>query len=362
MLRTAAIIALVALTLFETRTSPGTIDTSAPMSIPRFAHTATTLQDGRVLIAGSASIEQAARSAQLFDVTTERFSPLPRMVAMRHSHTATLLPNGKVLIAGGYEVGSRVLASAELFDPVTKTFEATGAMRAQRAGHVAVLLKSGKVLIAGGVGPDWSFLSSAELYDPATGVFAQTGAMTVPRESHAALQLNDGRVFVAGGHRDRRENIKLYSSAEAYDERTGVFSVIGDMHVRRHKHDAVLLADGRVLITGGSDERDERGSYNSTELFDPRTGVFTAGPSMIQRRYKHNGSSILLPTGQVLIAGGASQAEVFDPVSKSFTPVPGKSPMAGQFSASAMSGNRVLITGGYASARAPQAGTWLYRP
>jgi hypothetical protein len=39
------------------------------------------------------------------------------------------------------------------------------------------------------------------------------------------------------------------------------------MNIRRHKHDAILLRDGRVLITGGTDERDSRGVYASTEIW-----------------------------------------------------------------------------------------------
>ena len=84
------------------------------------------------------------------------------------------------------------------------------------------------------------------------------------------------------------------------------------MVVRRHKHDAVLLRDGRVLITGGSDERDGDGAYVSTEFFDPGAGAFIAGPSMVHARYKHQGSARTLPTGDVLVAGGAANAEVYD--------------------------------------------------
>ena len=343
-------------------TAAGTVVAIASMSAPRAAHTATTLRDGRVLLAGG-FIESGppAQSAQLYDARSNRFLSLPRMVTVRHSHTATLLPNGKVLLSGGYATGADVTTAAELFDPTTGTFTATGAMRSARAGHVAVLLNNGKVLIAGGVGANWSFLSSAELYDPATGQFSPTGAMTEARESHAAARLLDGRVLIAGGHRDRRDNIKLYTSAEVYDATAGVFKRVGDMNVRRHKHDAVLLQDGRVLVTGGSDERDDKGAYNSTELFDPKTGAFTTGPVMQRARYKHNGTAVTMPNGVVLIAGGAPEAETFDPATLRFSLVSAQSLMAGQFSAAARIGNGALITGGYGNGTGPRASAWVYR-
>ncbi len=346
------------------RVAASTMVTTATMSVPRMAHTATSLPNGRVLVAGGfTGDEQAAKSAELFDPQSARFLLLPRMVTVRHSHTATVLANGKVLLVGGFGVGNAVLASAELFDPTTSTFASAGAMHAPRAGHVATLLANGTVLVAGGVGPDWTFLSSAELYDPTTGRFSPTSAMTVARESHTAVRLHDGRVLIAGGHRDRRANITLYASAEVYEPTTGRFTRAGDMQVRRHKHDAVLLRDGRVMVTGGSDERDDQGVYSSTELFDPASGTFTLGPSMTRGRYKHQGSSVLLPNGTVLLAGGDVQAETYDPTTRTFALVGGDARMAGQFSAVAPLGDgRVLLTGGYGGGTGPRASAWLYLP
>jgi hypothetical protein len=343
---------------------PGVVRPTTSMAAPRAAHSATALFDGRVLVAGGFIEESDAPSgAEIYDARTGRFMRLPPMITPRHSHTATTLPDGRVLITGGFGAGSRVTASAELFDPATNRFVAVSAMTAPRSGHVAVPLPNGRVLIAGGVGNNWSFLSSAEVFDPATGRFTSTGAMSVPRESHVGLRLADGRVLVIGGHTGRRAAMVLYTSAEAYDPATGVFRRVGDMQVRRHKHDAILLRDGTVLVTGGTDERDMDGVYDSTELFDPATGTSTIGRPLVRARYKHNGSSVLLPDGSVLIAGGASQAEMYDPRTRAFTLVPGAAPMAGQFSAVApLSAGRVLITGGYGNGRGPRDAAWLYQP
>lgn len=342
----------------------GTLEPTTSMSAARAAHTATTLRDGRVLIVGGFTGEASvAQGAEIFDPATDRYSQLPRVLTLRHSHTATLLPNGKVLIAGGYADGSVTVAKAELFDPARNTFTATGSMLAPRAGHIAVQLGNGTVLIAGGVGPDWSFLASAELYDPATGVFSRTGDMTVARESHIAERLPDGRVLIAGGHRGRRAEMTVHASAETYDAASGTFTATGGRRVARHKHDAVLLRDGRVLITGGADKRDADGVYNTTELFNPAYSSFTMGPTMKQPRYKHNGSSLLLPNGDVLIAGGAPQAEVYHTRNHVFASVGGSARMAGQFSAAALlRDSRVLVTGGYGNGTGPRASAWVYRP
>jgi hypothetical protein len=328
------------------------------------AHTATRLGDGRILVAGGfTDVEQASAGAEAYDPTTARFRPLPPLRTLRHSHTATLLPDGKVLLVGGYAEHGRTLAEAELFDPLTNTFSPTGSLIAPRAGHIAVALRDGTVLIAGGVGPNWQFLASAERYDPVTGRFAPTGTMTVARESHTAVRLADGQVLITGGHQGRQSAITLYASAERYDPVRGTFERVGDMAVRRHKHDAVVVSDGRVLITGGADERDAAGVYLSTEWFDPRTNTFAPGPALARPRYKHNGSAVLLPDGRVLLAGGASQAETIDPRRGDAAVVPGADQLTGQFSAVAsLKAGGVLITGGYGHNRGPQASAWLYQP
>lgn len=345
------------------RSSTGVLVPAAAMSTARAAHTATVLPDGRVLVAGGFLEKGSAQAAEVWNVGAKQFSALPPMVVTRHSHTATLLRGGRVLIAGGYGEGSTALAAAEVFDPSTNSFASTGPLVSARAGHIAVLLNDGKVLIAGGVGPGWEFLSSAEIYDPATNRFSSTDSMFVPRESHVGVRLLDGRVLIVGGHRDRKADVKVHASAEIYDPAKNVFTRVGDMVIRRHKHDAVLLEDGHVLILAGSDERDDRGMYSSSELFDPRTATFTAGPQMKLARHKHAGTSLVLPNGTVLIAGGAPQAEVYDPLTRTFAVVPGEARMAGQFSAVApLAGGGVLITGGYGNGTGPRSSAWLYQP
>lgn len=343
--------------------SQGLLVSAPDMSAARAAHTATALRDGRVLLAGGFPEKSSSKGAEIYNPDRRHFSPLPAMNTTRQSHTATLMQDGRVLIVGGHGEGTATLKTAEVFDPATDSFAPTGSLHAARGGHVAVLLENGKILVAGGVGPGWSFLASAELYDPATGRFSATGSMAEVRESHVAVRLVDGRALIVGGHRGRRTDMKVYASAEIYDPASGVFNRVGDMRIRRHKHDAVLLTDGRVLITGGADERDDRGVYDSTEFFDAMSGTFSAGPKLRLGRYKHAGSSQVLPSGLVLIAGGAPRAERFNPRDGTFSLVPGEARMAGQFSAVAqLEGGRVLITGGYGNGGGPRSSAWLYQP
>jgi len=255
------------------------------------------------------------------------------------------------------------LKSAELYDPMTHSFAATGQLSTPRAGHEAVLLTDGRVLIVGGVGLGWSFLASAEIYDPRTQRFTATGAMQEARASHAAVRLRDGRVLVVGGHRGRGSAIVISRTAEVYDPATGRFSPTDSMRTRRHKHDALALGDGRVMVSGGADERDNEGVYSNVESFDPATNRFRVAGSMRVGRYKHRGTGLLLPTGVVLLAGGATQAEEYDASSERSVLVSSDVRMAGQFSAAALlRDGRVLITGGYGHNSGPRTNAWMYEP
>lgn len=342
----------------------GGLEPAGTMAGSRAAHTATALPDGRVLLAGGfAGDEGTAAGAEIYDPAAGTFSPAEPMRTPRYGHTATPLPGGRVLLAGGWGAGGEYLSSAELFDPASGTFAPAAELPGARAGHVAVALLDGRVLLVGGVGAGRTFLGTADLYDPAAAAFSSTGAMAVPRENHVAVRLADGRVLVAGGHSGRRPRVTVYDGAEIYDPVAGVFTATGGMGVRRHKHDAVLLPDGRVLVTGGSDERDGDGAYASAELYDAAAGTFSPAGAMSLPRYKHQGTSAVLPDGRVLVAGGAARAEVYDPRTGTFALVGGTARMAGQYSAAAPLGDgRVLVTGGYGEGQPPQSSAWIYRP
>lgn len=338
-------------------TMPSTPATSVQMLSTRAAHTATLLPDGIVLLTGGFSHEETAVvTTELFNPQTNQFNLSSEMSMPRQSHTATLLNNGTLLIAGG--LNDDYLATAELYDPQTGQMTPTGSMNVARSGHTAVLLNDGRVLMVGGVGEGWGFLSSAEIYDPKSETFTLTGSMSVPRESHTATLLATGDVLITGGHQGRREEVEIYRTAEIYKVADGTFHPVADMGTPRHKHDATLLQDGRVLINGGSDARDAQGIYASTELFDPQQNLFQPAATMHSGRYKHTGSSLLLPSGQVLLVGGAQIAELYSPSMNSFQQVAEIFLPVRHFGTATLLGDgRVLFAGGYGqgAGASPQA-------
>ncbi len=348
------------------RSLAGGIRPIATMRVPRAVQTATALEDGRVLVAGGcteAGCDVGAgggRTAELFDPLARRFTPTGSLLTSRDDHSATLLADGRVLLAGGWglERGTpSVLATSELYDPKRGSFSAGPTMRSPRAGFTAIRLADGRVLVAGGFTSDEQTVRTAELYDPRTNRFAPTGPMNEARGAHAAVRLPDGRVLVLGGLDDGA----VCASAELYDPASGRFTRTGRMTTRRYKTSAIVLRDGTVLVAGGSADRDGTVLYRSTELYDTRTGRFRAGAEMAEARYKLAQSLVLLDDGQVLVAGGAATAELYDPGRRHFAAVPGT--LGGErlfLTATSLGDGQALLLGGYDRRITPTAQAWVY--
>jgi len=341
--------------------SVGSIARGAAMLAPRSGHTATLLPDGRVLIAGGMRRNQDFyRSTELFDPKTGKFSAAGDMALARVGHAAVLLRSGKVLIAGGW-VGHGVTDEAELYDPATGKFTATAHMTTKRGQPEMTLLRDGNVLVTGGAGDNdgpGSSILAVEIFDATTLKFQPTGPMHHARLSHTATLLRDGRVLVAGGR-----GSEVNASAEIYDPKDGTFRETGSMTAARYKHTAGLLPDGRVLLAGGADERDWHGTLSSAEIYDPQRGTFTATSPLHDPRFKLPGAAAQLRSGDLLVAGGNRQAEVYGGRTGKFVVVTGDMGDARHFmTETLLSDGRVLLAGGYAYTPEATAQTWIYRP
>ncbi|WP_095984970.1 kelch repeat-containing protein [Cystobacter fuscus] len=328
---------------------------------PRLSHTATLLEDGRVLVTGGFNV-----SSELYGPSTRTFSVTGSNLGSHRGHTATRLRDGRVLIAGG--TSSTTRPSAELYVPASGTWQATGRLITSRFNHAAVLLPSGKVLVAGGFDKEsgGSPLRSAELYDPATGVWSSTSALAYPRGFHTMTLLPDGKVLVTGGSLQsdhELESATLVPEAELYDPVTETWTSAGRTRTGHAWHTATRLPDGKVLVVGGVSLTVPLG--DAAELYDPATGTWKTTGSMKSPRRWH--TATLLPNGEVMVAGGYHQytgiqyaAERYNPATDTWSATVAMHVDRYQHTATLLPDGTVLAVGG--ASNHDQASAEYYRP
>ena len=289
-----------------------------PLAQARYFHTATTLSDGRVLIAGGAlnGASGGIAQAELFDPVAGTFSSAGTMVTGRFLHTATLLANGSVLVTGGLAAGT-VLTSAELYSPPTASnpsghWTAVGSIATARNAHTATLLSNGNVLVAGGQDATFAVTASTEVFSPVTNSFTAGHAMLFARAYHTATA-RSGQVFMIGGFGPSGEvkQTDVFGGA--------LFSAGPSLNDARDSHTATLLPNGDILVAGGEDATQV--GTTSVEVLSAATGTFSVKTSMATGRLYH--TATLLPSGDVFVTGGLhyspsfailSASEILDPL------------------------------------------------
>jgi N-acetylneuraminic acid mutarotase len=338
--------------IFDPGTDPvsGTWSAGPSLVSARFSHTTTLLPSGALLAAGGGSTGTLDRS-ETYDPAVGSWSPtnpLPTSDSQnRASASATLLANGTVLIAGGFD-GTSYLSNAVIFNPASGNWTTTGSLTTARASHTATLLPSGLVLVAGGVGSTGA-VSSAEMYDPSSGTWSTAGNMSSARAGHAAALFSNGVVVVSGGQDSNGAALK---TAEVFNPTTNKWSTVGSLNVARAHHTATLLPSGGVLVAGG----DNGGaSLSSFEVFNGSGWTIPssppASPSMTVARTNH--TATLLPSGDVLVAGGdsapsvpVSSAELYHPATATWSATGSMSFARASHTATLLQSGHALVAGG----------------
>ena len=232
------------------------------LNVERRSHTATLLENGKVLIVGGDNQNGIVSQAESFDPVSQVSALVAALITPRTDHSATRLSDGRVLVIGGRDqTGS--LQSTEFYNPVTTSFIAGPAMMRARSGHTATILANDRILVVGG-----DLFGSAEIYDPVTQSFSLiTGILKTPRKFHSAILLQNGQVMIVGGVNAQEA---MLNTAEVFDPASQTFYLPPtNMQTARAFATLKLLPDGKVQIIGGDAEL-------SMEVFDPRDGVFIA--------------------------------------------------------------------------------------
>ena len=314
-----------------------------PLPTERAGHLLVPLTDGRVMLLGGAPRRpgrQVYVAAGGDDAWTEVAS-LPLWPA-----AAAALPDGGVAVVA--RNASRSELSIHRWDPRADAWTAIGEpWRGYGEADVVARPDGSLVVVGGGVrlvdpaSPEARELSlPAARYDrPPSGLGqrVQRRVEASSWRSQRATRLDDGSVLVTGGRRRVDGAPRMEARALRLEPGAAQLRAVADMRVGRTHHHATLLADGRVLVTGGlvtdpDPAPDEDGNIRvgdlganargtaATEIYDPATDRWTDAAAMHEPRYHHTATR--LADGRVLVVGGvpgdawgpqSTTAEIYDP-------------------------------------------------
>jgi len=255
------------------------------------------LEDGDVLLGG-----QEGNPCERFSTTSETWSTDASFVNDRHTLQLTRLSDGRVLVAGGMNwTLEEVLTSTEIYDPATGQWSEASPMNHGRFAHGQVLLNDGRVLVAGGnINAAFDKTDTAEIFDPVANTWTIVGSLAVSKVGQViALPTGEG-LFVGGKTADT-----LLQDTEIFDPGSATWRPGPSLLEPRLQHTSTTLADGRVMVVGGRQSVDNGDGRRTVEILDPETMTWSRGDSMNVPRNEH--SAVLLPSGDILVTGGATR-------------------------------------------------------
>jgi len=189
--------------LYDPVTETWTMTDSIP-AFRSFGQSITTLKDGKILVTGGDYIDTVLwdvvylDNLDIYDPNTDKWSIGAPMKISRSWHTATLLNDGRMLVAGGYN-DSLEINECEIYDPQNNTWVTVSPMMVKRHTHAAILLNNGNVFVSGrsSLAP-WS--KSCEVYNVDENQWSSVADMWEYRSRHSIYYLTGiNKLLILGG-------------------------------------------------------------------------------------------------------------------------------------------------------------------
>ncbi len=326
-----------------------------PLPAGRSGHTATLLADGRVLVVGGTTHEAGAEgsrfvalaSVELYDPKAGTWKAGAPMAQARNWHTATLLDDGRVLVTGGAREQKSHLATTELYDAAKDAWTAGPPLKQSRCLHQAAKLTDGSVVVVGGRSnqetrlpspamPDAGLaqrphgesktttgfgapIASAERWSPGGSGWGLMPEPVDPRQRHTLVALPQGSAMVLGGS----TRTGLTNLAELWTPDAGPAGAWvtpeHSLSMGLGSHSATALAGGDVVVIGG--EPPNSVDTSRAQRYEAAAQRWCLAGELVSSRKQH--TATLLDTGKVLVVGGVS-AGISEPTAELWEPKKGK--------------------------------------
>ena len=276
-------------------TAAGFVPVTKPFRLYCSGHTI--LADGRLLVVGGTSPgTRGLRLASIFDPVAKTWTRTASMAQGRYYPTTTVLPNSDVLAISGHDTTLKVVTIPEVWNGSTWRRLATAPLAIGQPYYPDMFVApNGKVFLAG-------FPQTTRYLDVnGTGTWTTVGDRVVAdRTMGSAVMYAPGKILYAGGGDPPTATAEVIDLVNAPTWRS-----VASMMFARRQTNATILADGTVLVTGGTGGpgfNDQTQTTPTAELWDPATETWRTMARESRHRTYHS-TAILLPSGRVLSSG-----------------------------------------------------------
>jgi len=315
------------------------------MALPRSGHATVLTPYGLVLVTGGVTTGGVVTSTcEFFDPASRQFLPAPSMSTPRAGHRLTVLDDGRILATGGFADWQNAATSfiaalntaqdtAEVFDITTFSWQPLPSMSGKRAGHGQTRLLDGRVLVTGGIAGGFTgtnplssngqvpfYNATCQIFDPATNLWSPTAPLNglfglgqLPaRAYHGQSLLPNGHVLISGGFVPASQNGEAVANSTCVEwdgltwQFAGVLPVTAAMHTQVPNGAGALIIGGftgdltalqttaqvvqhnglpstapvslaSIGIDQGSGSQQSRGAHSCTPLYDGSFLVYGGG-------------------------------------------------------------------------------------
>jgi hypothetical protein len=261
------------------------------------------MPDGRLLVSGghSGTDNQGTLSTEIFDYTANAWVPgLPDMRNGRWYPAVVALANGEMLTVSGGDTAKVVNQIPEVWTAAGGWRALTGAVSAVPFYPMLFVAPNGKVFVAG-PSQYTGYLDTQGTGSWTDGPPSAYGG----RDYGSAVMYDAGKILLVGGGGPTK-------TAEKIDLNLGTaWQPAGQMKIARRQMNATILADGTVLVTGGSNasgfnSKPTNDSVLAAERWNPNSGWTYLARQGHYRLY--HSIALLLPDARVLSLGGGQPA------------------------------------------------------
>ena len=280
------------------------------------------LADGRVLAVGGygeSGTTIGIANAEIFDPVGQTWTSVPKMQYKRWYPNATTLSDGRILVTAGWQTSAHTNAGiSEIYDPVANTW--TSLINANNPFETypfMYLLPDGRVIHIGGS----EYATDTDVLDLNTTTWSVVDSHIV--DGGSATMYLPGKFMKAGSASDSQNAGPSLNTTFVLDmtQPSPAWQQTASMAYPRSFLNLTTLPDGSVLATGGETDRNGGTIANAVyaaELWSPQTQTWSTMASMHTPREYH-GTALLLPDGRVLVSGmGADFGNVPDEKSAEF--------------------------------------------